>query len=366
MTNKKYRSYYKQIAQIMASHVDQQIQQLDTSQPVPISKENVLRIEKISKKANSPFRYVHRISKAAAIVIICATITLSVTMGVEAIRTPILNFFTDLFGQIFHVSTDDVGLLDKYPKVIQEPCAPTYLPDGFVQTETNESATEILTTYQNEDNQTILFRQSIVYSITYEIPDGAEMLDDEFMVNGYEGRLYRYDNKQYAIWTALRYTFTIEFPSEFTAEEISKIANSVISKLEAAEQDKLKTSEDTSYENSESATTEDSSILQYLPEGYELVSVSEGKILSNYSFKNSNNQRIFFEIFINSDLSSLLSTSEEQETIILSEENIGYLFEEEYDLILLWQDGDNVKRLKTDIDFPQDELINLAKSLLPT
>ena len=38
MTNKKYRSYYKQIAQIMASHVDQQIQQLDTSQPVPISK----------------------------------------------------------------------------------------------------------------------------------------------------------------------------------------------------------------------------------------------------------------------------------------------------------------------------------------
>lgn len=230
----------------------------------------------------------------------------------------------------------------------------------------NESATEILTKYQNEDNQTILFRQSIVYSITYEIPDGAEMLDDEFMVNGYEGRLYRYDNKQYAIWTALRYTFTIEFPSEFTAEEISKIANSVISKLEAAEHDTLKTSEDTSYENSESTSTEDSSILQYLPEGYELVSVSEGKILSNYSFKNSNNQRIFFEIFINSDLSSLLSTSEEQETIILSEENIGYLFEEEYDLILLWQDGDNVKRLKTDIDFPQDELINLAKSLLPT
>lgn len=366
MTNKKYRSYYKQIAQIMASHVDQQIQQLDTSQPVPISKENVLRIEKISKKANSPFRYVHRISKAAAIVIICATITLSVTMGVEAIRTPILNFFTDLFGQIFHVSTQNIDLLDNYPKVIEEPCTPTYLPEGFVQTETNESATEILTKYQNEDNQTILFRQSIVYSITYEIPDGAEMLDDEFMVNGYEGRLYRYDNKQYAIWTALRYTFTIEFPSEFTAEEISKIANSVISKLEAAEHDTLKTSEDTSYENSESTTTEDSSILQYLPEGYELVSVSEGKILSNYSFKNSNNQRIFFEIFINSDLSSLLSTSEEQETIILSEENIGYLFEEEYDLILLWQDGDNVKRLKTDIDFPQDELINLAKSLLPT
>lgn len=366
MTNKKYRSYYKQIAQIMASHVDQQIQQLDTSQPVPISKENVLRIEKISKKANSPFRYVHRISKAAAIVIICATITLSVTMGVEAIRTPILNFFTDLFGQIFHVSTDDVGLLDKYPKVIQEPCSPTYLPEGFVQTEKSETETEIVLTYQNDANQTIMFRQSIVQSVTYDIPDGAEMLDDEFMVNGYEGRLYRYDNKQYAIWTALRYTFTIEFPSEFTAEEISKIANSVISKLEAAEHDTLKTSEDTSYENSESTSTEDSSILQYLPEGYELVSVSEGKILSNYSFKNSNNQRIFFEIFINSDLSSLLSTSEEQETIILSEENIGYLFEEEYDLILLWQDGDNVKRLKTDIDFPQDELINLAKSLLPT
>lgn len=61
----------------------------------------------------------------------------------------------------------------------------------------------------------------------------------------------------------------------------------------------------------------------------------------------------------------MLSTSEKQETIILSEENIGYILEEEYDLILLWQDGDNVKRLKADIDFPQDELIDLAKSLLP-
>lgn len=271
MTNKKYRSYYKQIAQIMASHVDQQIQQLDTSQPVPISKENVLRIEKISKKANSPFRYVHRISKAAAIVIICATITLSVTMGVEAIRTPILNFFTELFGQIFHVSTDDVGLLDKYPKVIQEPCAPTYLPDGFVQTETNESATEILTTYQNEDNQTILFRQSIVYSITYEIPNGAEMLDDEFMINGFEGRLYRYNN---------------------------------------------------------------------------------------------NNQTLVLEIFVNDDISSKLDIHGQQETIVLSEEIIGYSFQETNNIVLLWQDGDNVKRLKTDIDFPQDELVYVAKSLL--
>lgn len=227
MTNKKYRSYYKQIAQIMASHVDQQIQQLDTSQPVPISKENILRIEKISKKANSPFRYVHRISKAAAIVIICATITLSVTMGVEAIRTPILNFFTDLFGQIFHVSTQNIDLLDNYPKVIEEPCTPTYLPEGFVQTETNESATEILTTYQNDANQTILFRQSIVYSITYEIPDGAEMLDDEFMVNGYEGRLYRYNNKSYAIWKTDEYDFEIQLDSSIDINVCHEIAESV-------------------------------------------------------------------------------------------------------------------------------------------
>lgn len=365
MTNKKYRSYYKQIAQIMASHVDQQIQQLDTSQPVPISKENILRIEKISKKANSPFRYVHRISKAAAIVIICATITLSVTMGVEAIRTPILNFFTDLFGQIFHVSTDDVGLLDKYPKVIQEPCSPTYLPEGFVQAEKSETETEIVLTYQNDANQTIMFRQSIVQSVTYDIPDGAEMLDDEFMVNGYEGRLYRYDNKQYAIWTALRYTFTIEFPSEFTAEEISKIANSVISKLEAAEHDTLNTSEDTSYENSESTSTEDSSILQYLPEGYELVSENKGRIYIYYVFENKTEQTIVFEIFINNDLSSLLVQSENQQAIVLSEEKIAYLLKEKNNTVLMWQDGNNVKRVKATIDFSQEELIHIAKSLLP-
>lgn len=362
MTNKKYRSYYKQIAQIMASHVDQQIQQLDTSQPVPISKENVLRIEKISKKANSPFRYVHRISKAAAIVIICATITLSVTMGVEDIRTPILNFFTDLFGQIFHVSTDDVGLLDKYPKVIQEPCAPTYLPDGFVQTETNESATEILTTYQNEDNQTILFRQSIVYSITYEIPDGAEMLDDEFMVNGYEGRLYRYNNKLYTIWQANKYFFEIQLDSNIDINECLKIAESVYGRTDVNEYDKIQEKEEVPQNTVDSSVNSD--ILQSLPEGYELVSASEGKILSNYSLKNKNDQRVFFEIFAKDDISSLIGESKEQQTITITQEIIGYLVQEETKIMLLWQDGESVKRLKVSVDFSQEELIYIAQCLI--
>lgn len=362
MTNKKYRSYYKQIAQIMASHVDQQIQQLDTSQPVPISKENLLRIEKISKKANSPFRYVHRISKAAAIVIICATITLSVTMGVEAIRTPIVNFFTELFGQIFHVSTEDMDLLDKYRKVIEEPCSPTYLPDGFVQTETNESATEILTTYQNEDNQTILFRQSIVQSVTYEIPNGAEMLDDEFMINGFEGRLYRYNNKLYTIWQANKYFFEIQLDSNIDINECLKIAESVYGRTDVNEYDKIQEKEEVPQNTIDPSVNSD--ILQSLPEGYELISANEGKILSNYSFKNNNNQTLVLEIFVNDDISSKLDIHGQQETIVLSEEIIGYSFQETNNIVLLWQDGDNVKRLKTDIDFPQDELVYVAKSLL--
>lgn len=362
MTNKKYRSYYKQIAQIMASHVDQQIQQLDTSQPVPISKENVLRIEKISKKANSPFRYVHRISKAAAIVIICVTITLSVTMGVEAIRTPILNFFTDLFGQIFHVSTDDVGLLDKYPKVIQEPCAPTYLPDGFVQTEKSETETEIVLTYQNDANQTIMFRQSIVQSVTYDIPDGAEMLDDEFMVNGYEGRLYRYNNKLYTIWQANKYFFEIQLDSNIDINECLKIAESVYGRTDVNEYDKIQEKEEVPQNTVDSSVNSD--ILQSLPEGYELVSASEGKILSNYSLKNKNDQRVFFEIFAKDDISSLIGESKEQQTITITQEIIGYLVQEETKIMLLWQDGESVKRLKVSVDFSQEELIYIAQCLI--
>lgn len=364
MTNKKYRSYYQQIAQIMASHVDQQIQQLDTSQPVPISKENVLRIEKISKKANSPFRYVHRISKAAAIVIICATITLSVTMGVEAIRTPIVNFFTELFGEIFHVSTEDMDLLDKYRKVIEEPCSPTYLPEGFVQTEKSESETEIVLTYQNDANQTIMFRQSIVQSVTYDIPDGAEMLDDEFMINGFEGRLYRYNNKLYTIWQANKYFFEIQLDSNIDINECLKIAESVYGRTDVNEYDKIQEKEEVPQNTIDPSVNSD--ILQSLPEGYELISANEGKIFSNYSFKNNNNQTLVLEIFVNDDISSKLDIHGQQETIVLSEEIIGYSFQETNNIVLLWQDGNNVYRLKANIDCPQDELVYVAKSLLQT
>ena len=64
------------------------------------------------------------------------------------------------------------------------------------------------------------------------------------------------------------------------------------------------------------------------------------------------------------DISSKLDIHGQQETIVLSEEIIGYSFQETNNIVLLWQDGDNVKRLKTDIDFPQDELVYVAKSLL--
>lgn len=363
MTNKKYRSYYKQIAQIMASHVDQQIQQLNTSQPVPISKENVLRIEKISKKANSPFRYVHRISKAAAIVIICATITLSVTMGVEAIRTPILNFFTELFGPIFHVSTQNIDLLDNYPKVIEEPCAPTYLPDGFVQTQINESATEIVLTYQNDTNQTIMFRQSIVYSITYEIPDGAEMLDDEFMVNGYEGRLYQYNNKAYAIWQTDEYDFEIQLDSSIDINVCHKIAESVYGSVDIDEYNKIQEKEGQVPQNTAEPST-NSNIIQNFPEEYELVLVSEGKIYSSYTFKDKNNNTLIFETFMKDDASNQITESSEQKTVFITDEIIGYLIEDEGSTILLWQDGTQIKRLKSDDAALSEKLIQIAQNII--
>lgn len=363
MTNKKYRSYYKQIAQIMASHVDQQIQQLDTSQPVPISKENVLRIEKISKKANSPFRYVHRISKAAAIVIICATITLSVTMGVEAIRTPILNFFTELFGQIFHVSTQNIDLLDNYPKVIEESCAPTYLPDGFVQTQINESATQIVLTYQNDANQTIMFRQSIVYSLTYEIPDGAEMLDDEFMVNGYEGRLYRYNNKSYAIWQTDEYDFEIQLDSSIDINVCHKIAESVYGSVDIDEYNKIQEKEGQVPQNTAEPST-NSNIIQNFPEEYELILVSEGKIYSSYTFKDKNNNTLIFETFMKDDASNQITESSEQKTVFITDEIIGYLIEDEGSTILLWQDGTQIKRLKSDDAALSEKLIQIAQNII--
>lgn len=361
MTNKKYRSYYKQIAQIMASHVDQQIQQLDTSQPVPISKENVLRIEKISKKANSPFRYVHRISKAAAIVIICATITLSVAMGVEAIRTPIVNFFTELFGEIFHVSTEDMDLLDKYRKVIEEPCSPTYLPEGFVQTEKSETETEIVLTYQNDANQTILFRQSIVQSVTYEIPNGAEMLDDEFMINGFEGRLYRYNNKLYTIWQANKYFFEIQLDSNIDINECLKIAESVYGRTDVNEYDKIQEKEEVPQNTIDPSVNSD--ILQSLPEGYELTSANEGKIHSSYYFKNQNNEIIIFETFIQDDLNSIMENSKEVQTVLISDKIIGYLTQDEEGITLLWQDGIQVKRIKAFSNISQDELIHIAQNM---
>lgn len=363
MTNKKYRSYYKQIAQIMASHVDQQIQQLDTSQPVPISKENVLRIEKISKKANSPFRYVHRISKAAAIVIICATITLSVTMGVEAIRTPILNFFTELFGQIFHVSTEDIDLLDKYRKVIEEPCSPTYLPEGFVQTEKSESETEIILTYQNDANQTIMFRQSIVQSVTYDIPYGAEMLDDEFMVNGFEGRLYRYNNKLYTIWQAGKYFFEIQLDSSIDINECLKIAESVYDSTDINEYDNIKEAEDKISQNTKEHST-NSNTVQNFSDEYELILASEGKIYSSYTFKDKNNNTLIFETFMKDDASNQITESSEQKTVLITDEIIGYLIEDESSTILLWQDGTQIKRLKIDNVALSEKLIQIAQNII--
>ena len=162
-----------------------------------------------------------RVASVVAALLVSAAL---VTAGVEAIRTPVVQFFTEVFEKFTQIFVeDDTPALSE--EIILEPHAPTYLPDGYVvESEESTSTVYRIIYIDTVTGDTLRFSQ--------RLDDGRDLhLDTEdiqytkITVGNYEGLKYTNKDKNGVVYTDGEYVYSVS--ASISHEELIKIAESL-------------------------------------------------------------------------------------------------------------------------------------------
>jgi len=160
-----------------------------------------------------------RIASVSVALLLTATI---LTASVEAIRTPVVQFFTEVyekFTQIF--VTDDTP---DTPDLVFEPHAPTYIPEGYTISDEQLFDSHYQIVYVNADGDRIRFVQEWKGNI--DITADTEGIQHmSFAFETFEGISYTNKGKTFLIFTDSEYEFAIA--ATLNVEELMKIAKSI-------------------------------------------------------------------------------------------------------------------------------------------
>lgn len=162
------------------------------------------------------------IPRRVGIVLVAVLVTFCLMMSISAIRTPIVNFFVDIFESFISISVDGGA-----PKEIKEVYLPTYTPQGFTQDSLTNDGFHIQAMWKNEDGNTLVFTQDILNSSYEKTLDNAVSGYEKTSV-GEKDLYYTQKYDQYVfVWASEEYIFLIKCPPMLTFDEAEKIVLSV-------------------------------------------------------------------------------------------------------------------------------------------
>lgn len=180
-------------------------------------------IQKLSKKRKSlAWQATKTVPRRIAVVFIAAIITFCLMMSISAIRTPVVNFFVNVYE-----SLSDLFFKAEEPIAanIEDFYSPSYLPDGYSEFANTQSKIRIVTVWKSETGRIILTQDVLNENhkfIDTEDSNYSELQIDEKTV------YYILKNGQYSlVWIDNNYLFEIDCPEEIGLNEIEKIIRSM-------------------------------------------------------------------------------------------------------------------------------------------
>lgn len=162
--------------------------------------------------------------RVASIVVVLLVSAAIVTASVEALRTPVVQFFAEVyerFTQIF-VADDTADL----PAAVElEPHALTYIPEGYELDKVEELPTMSRATYKEaETGRIISFVQRQKANFELDV-DTEGVVYTEINIGGYLGVTYINKDKTVIVYSDEEYTYTLT--ALVNLEELIQIAESI-------------------------------------------------------------------------------------------------------------------------------------------
>ena len=115
------------------------------------------RMAKLLRATESHYWYwVNTAAKRIAVIVITVLCLCSAALSVEAIRTPVIEFITEIYETYIRVIIDGSTTSE-----ITYEYRLSYIPDGYTETDKQITPVSVTTTYRDRNNNVLYFNQSI-------------------------------------------------------------------------------------------------------------------------------------------------------------------------------------------------------------
>lgn len=162
-----------------------------------------------------------RVASIVVALLVSATI---VTASVEALRRPVVQFFTEIFEKFTRVSFVDDTPTPPAEELVFEPRKPSYVPDGYVMSSEQELDNHYQVVYADENGNRIRFKQEWKKNELLQIDtEGVEYT--EIAIGDCKGIVYTNKGKTILTFCSEKYVYTLSAYSN--SEELIKIAESI-------------------------------------------------------------------------------------------------------------------------------------------
>ena len=185
-------------------------------------------IQKLAKKRKSlAWQAIKTVPRRIAVVFIAAIITFSLMMSISAIRTPVVNFFVNVYDEFISIFIDDKDEKHSPPDHIETIILPSYMADGYTLDESQNYGRDAETYWTNDDGNIFVLYQEILEN-KFQLVIDNKGLNYQEELSGDITIYYAVKYGEYqVIWSDGDYLFTIICSDTISFNEIKNIINSM-------------------------------------------------------------------------------------------------------------------------------------------
>ena len=191
--------------------------------PYVFSEEFYIKKDKLIKRSRKPFyRLVNTAGKRAAVFILAIIVTLStITLSVEALRTPFIEVMTSIYERFTGVSYEYDLKLRNYPKKIEDIYLPKQLPKGYALVKSEYHDVAINTIFSNGTHD-LHFEQYTIVSTQITV-DTESVEVEALTINGNEALFFHNRGINTLMWTDGYYGYSAH--GNLDKSELVKLVN---------------------------------------------------------------------------------------------------------------------------------------------
>lgn len=178
----------------------------------------------INRQKHSYWRFTNTTAKRIAVAIATLIILLSSGMTVPALREPVVDFIIKTY-QEFSSYFISGNVPNNAPETIEKVSCPTYIPEGFYETNKIADSVSNLTVWENGNGENFTLTQNLL-TVSSNI-NTENTTVDEIIIGEFEVTTFENNGRRLYLWNNEVYSFVLDTSSHLNTSEAEKIILSI-------------------------------------------------------------------------------------------------------------------------------------------